>query len=82
MATDQTVGAPPRRGSTSLVNIGCTRNRSSAERNSVDANRAGASRSTAGATCGVGAVGSRVVIGRLQNPRDPMRPPLTAAYRA
>ncbi len=30
MATDQTAGAPPRRGSTILVNIGCTANRSAA----------------------------------------------------
>jgi hypothetical protein len=63
MATDHTVGAPPSRGSTILVNIGCTRNSSSADRNSVVANSAGASRKAAGASCGIGAVGSRVVIG-------------------
>src|SRR5215813_1954161 len=32
MATDQTCGAPPSRGSTILVNIGCTANRSAALR--------------------------------------------------
>ena len=30
MATDHTAGVPPKRGSTILVNIGCTRNRSAA----------------------------------------------------
>src|SRR5262245_21012803 len=30
MATDHTDGAPPKRGSTNLVNIGCTRNNSEA----------------------------------------------------
>jgi len=30
MATDHTDGAPPKRGSTSLVNIGCTMNKSEA----------------------------------------------------
>src|SRR5712671_932593 len=32
MATDHTDGAPPRRGSTILVNIGCTANSSAAAR--------------------------------------------------
>ncbi len=32
MATDHTAGAPPRRGITILVNIGCTANKSAALR--------------------------------------------------
>jgi hypothetical protein len=32
MATDQTDGAPPKRGSTNFVNIGCTKNKSPALR--------------------------------------------------
>jgi hypothetical protein len=35
MATDHTAGEPPRRGSTILVNIGCTANSSAAERKMV-----------------------------------------------
>jgi hypothetical protein len=37
MATAQTDGAPPRRGTTILANMGCTENSSMAETNSVDA---------------------------------------------
>jgi hypothetical protein len=37
MATDHTVGAPPSFGSTILVIIGCTTNRSNADRNAVAA---------------------------------------------
>jgi hypothetical protein len=32
MATDHTAGAPPKRGSTNFVNIGCTMNKSAALR--------------------------------------------------
>ncbi len=38
MATDQTDGAPPNRGSTNFVNIGCTRNKSAALRMTVAVN--------------------------------------------
>ena len=37
IATDHTAGAPSSRGSTILANMGCTENRSSAERNKVPA---------------------------------------------
>src|SRR5262249_43943585 len=38
MATDQTDGAPPKRGSTNFVNIGCTINKSAALRTTVAMN--------------------------------------------
>ena len=57
-------GAPPSRGSTILVNIGCTANSSSAETNSVVAKSAGASRIAPDVPAAVDAAGPRMVMGR------------------
>ena len=64
MATDHTFGAPPSRGNTILVNIGCTANSKNADRKSETAYSHGAARSVPGIACAGTMVWSSVVIRR------------------
>src|SRR6185312_1395643 len=85
MATDQTDGDPPSRGSTILVNIGWTANSRSAEKNSVAANKTGADRRSNGkaleATWAGGAAESNAgMAGELQVPGHPRKIALNDAY--
>src|SRR6516225_2303839 len=55
IATDHTCGAPPNRGSTILVNIGCTANMSAALRKMAPVRAASISRGEDGVGAGAGA---------------------------
>jgi hypothetical protein len=61
MATDHTDGAPPKRGSTNFVNIGCTMNKSEALR-MMGATNVANSKRRAVVALGVGAFSERSAV--------------------
>jgi len=75
IATDHTDGEPPSFGSTILVNIGCTTNRSSAETKSVIANSPGASRNAPMAAAEVDAAATAAEIAEISSSVCSTRPP-------